>query len=128
MPEIRLAVATVLTEVQVGVKRTPVEVAHDQIKEQEKQRVLGFIPNFFVSYVPNAAPLAPKQKFELAWRGQRLIPSPSWELRRLREFNRRQMPSGDTGKACKVIRNASVRPMPTLLQVHSSEAGSCHLC
>ena len=39
-----------------------------QIKEQEKQRVLGFIPNFYVSYVPDAAPLAPKQKFELAWR------------------------------------------------------------
>src|SRR4029077_15982729 len=36
--------------------------------EQEKQRALGFIPNFYVSYVPNAAPLAPKQKFELAWK------------------------------------------------------------
>lgn len=68
VPEIRLAVATVLTEVRVGVELTQVEVAQDQIKEQEKQRVLGFIPNFFVSYVPNAAPLAPKQKFELAWR------------------------------------------------------------
>jgi hypothetical protein len=68
VPEIGLAVATVLTEVQVGVKLTQVEVAQDQIKEQEKQRVLGFIPNFFVSYVPDAAPLEPKQKFELAWR------------------------------------------------------------
>src|SRR4029077_12085714 len=55
VPEIGLAVATVLTEVQVGVKLTQVEVAQDQIKEQEKQRVLGFIPNFFVSYVPDAA-------------------------------------------------------------------------
>ena len=68
VPEIRLAIATVLTEVQVGVELTQVEVAEEQIKEQEKQRVLGFIPNFFVSYVPDAAPLAPKQKFELAWR------------------------------------------------------------
>ena len=68
VPEIGLAVATVLTEVQVGVKLTQVEVAQDQIKEQEKRRVLGFIPNFFVSYVPDAAPLEPKQKFELAWR------------------------------------------------------------
>ena len=68
VPEVRLAVATVLTEVQVAVKLTPVEVAQDQIKEQEKQRVLGFIPNFFVSYVSNAALLAPKQKFQLAWR------------------------------------------------------------
>ena len=68
VPEIRLAVATVLTEVRVEAKLTPVEVSQDQVKEQEKQRVLGFIPNFFVSYHPNAAPLAPKQKFDLASR------------------------------------------------------------
>ena len=51
---------------QVVVPRA--EVAEEQIKEQEKQRVLGLIPNFFVSYVPSAAPLTSKQKFELAWR------------------------------------------------------------
>ena len=44
------------------------EVAEGQIKEEEKQRVLGFVPNFYVSYVPDAAPLNSKQKFELAWR------------------------------------------------------------
>jgi hypothetical protein len=66
VPEIMLAVATVVTEVRVGL--TPVEVAQGQLKEQEKQRVLGFIPNFYVSYVADAAPLARKQKFELAWR------------------------------------------------------------
>jgi len=65
-PTIRLAVATAVTEVRVAV--TQFEVAQDQIKEQEKQRVLGFIPNFYVSYVADAAPLAPKQKFELAWK------------------------------------------------------------
>jgi len=54
------------TAVQVGVTR--VEVAEDQIKVQEKQRVLGFVPNFYVSYVPNAVPLTSKQKFELAWK------------------------------------------------------------
>jgi hypothetical protein len=43
-------------------------VAEVQIKEQEKQRVLGVIPNFYVSYVPNAVPLNSKQKFELAWK------------------------------------------------------------
>jgi hypothetical protein len=68
VPEIRLAVATVVTEVRVGARLTPVELAQDQVKEQEKQRVLGFIPNFYVSYVPDAAPLAPKQKFRLAWK------------------------------------------------------------
>ena len=65
-PPIALALATAITEVQVAVPRT--EVAEDQIKVQEKQRVLGFIPNFYVSYVPDAVPLTSKQKFELAWK------------------------------------------------------------
>jgi hypothetical protein len=47
---------------------TVIEVAEDEIKVEEKQRVLGVIPNFYVSYIPNAAPLNPKQKFELAWK------------------------------------------------------------
>lgn len=68
VPEIRLSVSGGITEVRVAVALTQVEVAQDQIKEQEKQRVLGFIPNYFVSYVPNAAPLVAKQKFELAWK------------------------------------------------------------
>ncbi len=65
-PPIALAVATANTEVHVTVSR--VEVAEDQIKEQEKQRVLHFIPNFYVSYIPNAVPLNSRQKFELAWK------------------------------------------------------------
>lgn len=65
-PPIILNLATTVTNVQVGLPQA--EVAEMQIKEQEKQRVIGFIPNFYVSYVPDAAPLAPKQKFELAWK------------------------------------------------------------
>jgi len=66
MPQIALAVATAVTEVRVEL--SPVEIAQEQLKEQEKQRVLGVIPNFYVSYVPNAAPLTPKQKFHLAFK------------------------------------------------------------
>jgi len=66
VPSISLAVAASLTEVQVVLPR--VELAEEEIKEEEKQRVLGFIPNFYVSYVPNAVPLTPGQKFELAWK------------------------------------------------------------
>ncbi len=66
VPQIALQVAETLTEVQVGV--TQVEVAEEQIKVEEKQRVLGAIPNFYVSYVPDAAPLNSKQKFKLALR------------------------------------------------------------
>jgi Carboxypeptidase regulatory-like domain len=65
-PIIMLTIATQVTEVHVGL--TPDELADVQIKEQEKQRVLGFIPNFYVSYVPHAAPLSPKRKFQLAWK------------------------------------------------------------
>jgi hypothetical protein len=66
VPQTTLAVATAITEVRVV--PTPIEVAEDEIKEEEKQRVLGVIPNFYVSYISNAAPLTPKQKFELAWK------------------------------------------------------------
>jgi hypothetical protein len=68
VPVIRLAVATVVTEVRVRVAMTQVELAQEQIKEQEKQRVFGIIPNFFVTYEPDPVPLTSKQKFELAWR------------------------------------------------------------
>jgi len=66
LPQITLTVATNTTEVRVVYSR--VEEAEAEIKEQEKQRVLGFIPNFYVSYVHNAVPLTSKQKFELAWK------------------------------------------------------------
>jgi hypothetical protein len=61
-----LVIPTQLTEVHVAL--TPEELATAQIKEQEKQRVFGVIPNFYVTYEPIPAPLAPKHKFELAWK------------------------------------------------------------
>jgi Carboxypeptidase regulatory-like domain len=66
VPEIMLSVATAVTEVRVELSQ--VEVAQEEVKEQEKQRVLGFIPNFYVTYVPDPAPLTPGLKFQLAWR------------------------------------------------------------
>jgi hypothetical protein len=63
-PQISLRVATALTSLRV--EPPPVEVAEMQIKDQEKQRVLAVMPNFYVSYVPDAVPLTSKQKFELA--------------------------------------------------------------
>jgi hypothetical protein len=65
VPPITLSLASVTTEVRVV---PPQVIAEAQIKEQEKQRVLGIVPNYYVSYIPNAAPLAPRQKFELAWK------------------------------------------------------------
>ena len=64
VPQIVLPIAPAATEIRVVPSQ--IDVAEEQIKEEEKQRALGFIPNFYVSYIPNAAPLTPKQKFELA--------------------------------------------------------------
>jgi Carboxypeptidase regulatory-like domain len=66
VPRIALIVAAASTEMRV----TPatVDIAQDEIKIEEQQRVFGVIPNFYVSYVTNAAPLTPKQKFQLAWK------------------------------------------------------------
>jgi Carboxypeptidase regulatory-like domain len=66
VPPIALEVATAVTEVQVQLTRT--EVAEQEIKIEEKQRVLGVIPNFYVSYIPDAVPLNSRQKFSLAWK------------------------------------------------------------
>ncbi len=63
---IMLNIGEAVTSVEVGVPQ--VEVAQEQLKVEEQQRVLGIVPNFYVSYVPNAAPLDAKQKFQLALR------------------------------------------------------------
>lgn len=66
VPPIALGVASASAEVRVTM--SPVEIAEAEIKDEEKQRVLGVVPNFYVTYNPAAVPLTPKQKFELAWK------------------------------------------------------------
>jgi len=66
VPQVSMVLATNATEVRVEV--SAMEIAQEQLKDEEKQRLLGIIPNFYVTYVPNAAPLTPKQKYNLAWR------------------------------------------------------------
>jgi len=66
VPPITLVIASTTSEVHVSL--TPTEMAEAEIKDEEKQRVLGVIPNFYVTYNPAATPLHPKQKFELAWK------------------------------------------------------------
>ncbi len=66
VPQVSMVLATNATEVRVEV--STVEIAEEQLKDEEKQRVMGIIPNFYVTYAPNAAPLTPKQKYKLAWK------------------------------------------------------------
>ena len=61
---IQLRIATESTTVDVHYD--PVEVATKQLKAEEKQRVFGIIPNFYVSYENDPAPLTAKMKFKLA--------------------------------------------------------------
>jgi len=46
------------------------KTAEQQIQQQQRQRVLGVLPNFNTSYVYGAASLTAKQKFQLAFRSQ----------------------------------------------------------
>ena len=52
----------------VQVTANPVEIATAQVHEEEKQRVLAIVPNFYTSYVWNAAPLTTKLKYRLMMR------------------------------------------------------------
>ena len=66
VPSIVIQVATVVTDVKVSL--SPVEVATEEVKEEEHQRVFGIIPNFYVVYQQDPAPLTTKLKFHLAWK------------------------------------------------------------
>jgi hypothetical protein len=66
LPDVALSVATASIEVTVR----PTEfIAAEQIRAEEKQRLVGFFPNFYTSYIYDAAPLTAKQKFLFAVRG-----------------------------------------------------------
>jgi len=66
IPDISLALAA--TNIEVTVRPTDV-IAAEQIRAEEKQRLVGVLPNFYTSYVYDAAPLTWQQKFSLAARG-----------------------------------------------------------
>jgi len=54
------------TTTQMNVNATQEEIAQAEVNIEEKQRIFGAIPNFYVSYAPNAPPLTARQKFSLA--------------------------------------------------------------
>jgi hypothetical protein len=68
------AQAVMLATVELGVEAidsvvdaiTIEDLAEQQITAEEHQRILGVLPNFYVSYVRNAQPLTRRQKFKLA--------------------------------------------------------------
>jgi hypothetical protein len=63
VPTVELGVESIDTSVNAI---TIQDLAEQQITAEEHQRILGILPNFYVSYLPHAAPLTRKQKFKLA--------------------------------------------------------------
>ena len=66
LPEIKLRILAVQRAVTVSYSSK--EVATQQLKAEEQQRVLGFIPNMYVVYEPHPEPLTTRMKFHLAYK------------------------------------------------------------
>lgn len=64
LTDIKLQVAGGMTS--VNVYSSTEQIAIQQVRLEEQQRVFGIIPNFYVVYDQNPAPLTVKLKFELA--------------------------------------------------------------
>lgn len=66
VPRISLGLAPFVTSIKVTPSRA--EVAHYQLQQEEKQLVLGFVPNYLVTYYPHTAPLTAREKFQLTFK------------------------------------------------------------
>jgi len=64
--DIRLKISVVQTTTVTAL--TSEQIATHQLQIEEKQRVLGVFPNFYVTYEPHPAPLTTKLKYKLALR------------------------------------------------------------
>jgi hypothetical protein len=65
--EIKLRILVVQRAVSVSYSSK--EVAAQQLKAEEDQRVFGFLPNIYVTYEPHPEPLTTKMKFHLVYKG-----------------------------------------------------------
>ena len=66
LPEIKLRILAVQRAVTVSYSSK--EVATQQLKAEERQRILGFIPNTYVVYESHPEPLTTGMKFHLAYK------------------------------------------------------------
>jgi hypothetical protein len=66
LTDCKLHIAEAVTTVSVA--ESTVEIATEEVKIEETQRVFGIFPNFYVVYDQNPAPLTAKLKFHLAWK------------------------------------------------------------
>lgn len=66
VPVVVNRIATKFTSVDVHANLT--DIAQAQVQQLEQQRILGFLPNYYTSYIWNAAPMTQKMKFKLGLR------------------------------------------------------------
>ena len=66
LPEIKLRILAVQRAVTVSYSSK--EVATQQLKAEEQQRILSFIPNTYVVYEPHPEPLTARMKFHMAYK------------------------------------------------------------
>lgn len=66
LPDVALPIASADTSVDVSANSAA--VAEQELKIETHQRVLGVFPNFYTSFIYNAAPLNARQKFKLNFR------------------------------------------------------------
>jgi hypothetical protein len=57
-----------VTSSDVHVTASQDEIAVEQVRIEETQRVLGIIPNFYVAYDHNAAPMTSRLKWQMTWK------------------------------------------------------------
>ena len=67
LTDVKLRILAVQRTVTVGYSSK--EVATQQLKAEEQQRILRLLPNIYVTYEPHPEPLTTKMKFELAYKG-----------------------------------------------------------
>jgi len=65
LPPLHLIVGTLI---QVTSAQTQEQIAAEQVRQEERQRLLGIVPNFYVTYEKRPVGLTPGQKFHLAWK------------------------------------------------------------
>jgi hypothetical protein len=66
LPEVALPIARTSADATVTI--TEEQLAEVELNDQLHQRVLGILPNYYTSYIWDAAPLTMRQKFKLAIR------------------------------------------------------------
>jgi hypothetical protein len=66
LPDITLHVAAVSSNTEVNASKR--EIAEAQMQSEVKQRLLGFLPNYYVVYFKDPIPLSAGQKMRLAFR------------------------------------------------------------